>query len=201
MSVQQSSFVLADPGKCSGCRACEVACFAGHRPQQGKTIGTVTSPVTPRLFVSRNFDDKGIGKCMPIQCHHCEDAPCLKACVAGAIERKDGVVFINERKCIGCRNCALACPFGAVQVFSREELSVQKTAKVASLVFKCDLCRESDSPACVKTCPNEALQIVKPDDAIRDKRIAAISAFDAFHTADTLPGAKKCTCDDKKEEK
>jgi electron transport protein HydN len=179
MSVQQTSFVLADAGKCTGCRACEVACFAGHSAAQGKTIGTITTPVTPRLYLAR-----GEGVCMPIQCHHCEGAPCLRSCLTGAIERKDGTVVINERKCIGCRNCAIACPFGAIEVFTKDELGV--AGKVTpKIVFKCDLCIDNKEPQCVKVCPNEAIRLVNPEDEILEKRVNAINAFEAF----TAPAA------------
>jgi electron transport protein HydN len=136
--------------------------------------------VIPRLYLAKNG-----GICMPVQCHHCEDAPCKKSCLTGAIERKDGVVVINERKCIGCRNCAISCPFGAIEVFSLCEASAFETncsRKVTpKIVFKCDLCTGETEPACVKTCPNEALRLVDAQSEIVDKRINAINAFGAYN--------------------
>ncbi|GMO55572.1 MAG: 4Fe-4S dicluster domain-containing protein [Termitinemataceae bacterium] len=190
MSVEQSFFVLADQKKCTGCRACELACFAGHQNKKPLTVGNITSPVTPRLFVTKTAgsnpqpsagEDADFGTCMPVQCHHCEDAPCLRSCLSGAIERRDGVVFINERKCIGCRNCALSCPFGAVQVYSFIDLPQQADGKNApKLVYKCDLCKDAKEPACVATCPNEALRVVDPATEIRIKREEALNAMDGF---------------------
>ena len=85
MKKEIGSFVVGDSTKCTGCKACELACFTVHNRKSnhlGKTVGTVTVPVTPRLFLTK-FEQG----CMPIQCKHCEDAPCLNACTKGAISR------------------------------------------------------------------------------------------------------------------
>ncbi|GMO30811.1 MAG: 4Fe-4S dicluster domain-containing protein [Termitinemataceae bacterium] len=174
MSTEQSFFVMAKAEKCSGCKACELACFAGHLNKKTLTVGNITTPVTPRLFLTR-----GANSCMPIQCHHCEDAPCLRSCLSNAIERVDGAVVINGQKCIGCRNCALACPFGAVQVYSPEDLPSEADSKNApKLVYKCDLCKDAKEPACVAACPNEALRLVNPAEEIAKKREGALNAMD-----------------------
>lgn len=182
MSVDQSLFVLADASKCTGCRACELACFAGHRAKKAGTIGCVTEPIIPRLYLA-----KGAEKCMPVQCHHCEDAPCLRSCLTGAISREDGAVLLDPRKCIGCRNCAIACPFGAIEVFSMGELGEQ--CEVPRLVYKCDLCHGEKEQACVAVCPNEAIRLVDPETELNAKRIAAVSATEAFETAPALAAA------------
>ncbi len=52
---------------------------------------------------------------MPVQCRHCEDAPCIKVCPVEAIAQTDDCVQLNESLCIGCNLCAVACPFGAIQ--------------------------------------------------------------------------------------
>ncbi|MDR0408979.1 MAG: 4Fe-4S dicluster domain-containing protein [Spirochaetaceae bacterium] len=172
MSVQ-SFFVLADTAKCTGCRACELACFAGHLEKRPLTAGCISSPVTPRLFLTR----EGV-LCMPVQCHHCEDAPCLRSCLTGAISRKNGVVVLDQNRCIACKNCAMACPFGAVQVFSGDELAESGgDCHVKKLVYKCDLCVDSGEPACAANCPNKALRLVDPAAEIEEKRISAINAM------------------------
>lgn len=52
---------------------------------------------------------------MPVQCRHCDDAPCIKVCPVEAIRQTDDAVQLNESLCIGCNLCAVACPFGAIQ--------------------------------------------------------------------------------------
>lgn len=115
MKKEIGSFVVGDSTKCTGCKACELACFTVHNRKSnhlGKTVGTVTVPVTPRLFLTK-FEQG----CMPIQCKHCEDAPCLNACTKGAISRIDHQVIVDAEKCIGCKDCMQACPFGAIAFF------------------------------------------------------------------------------------
>ncbi|MDR0382602.1 MAG: 4Fe-4S dicluster domain-containing protein [Spirochaetaceae bacterium] len=187
MSVKQSFFVLADTEKCTGCRACELACFAGHQKQKLATVGNITSPALPRLFLARAGD-----ACMPIQCHHCEDAPCMRSCLAGAIKRQEGVVVLDQRRCIGCRNCAIACPFGAINVFSVADVAEEEGVS-KKLVYKCDLCIDANEPACAANCPNKALRLVDPAAEIDEKRIAAVNAMGVYTSPSAVPA---CNCEE-----
>jgi carbon-monoxide dehydrogenase iron sulfur subunit len=83
-----------------------------------------------------------------LQCRHCDDAPCIEACITGAMRRDPatGAVVCDEDRCVGCWSCVMVCPVGAVMR--------GKARKVAS---KCDLCAGEAEPACVAGCPNEAL--------------------------------------------
>ncbi|MDO5564174.1 MAG: 4Fe-4S dicluster domain-containing protein [Eubacteriales bacterium] len=172
--LRLGKYVVGDTSKCTGCKACEVACFAEHNKKTngvGKTVGTVTIPVTPKLYVT-----KGDGFCVPIQCKHCEDAPCLNACQKDAICRIDHKVIVDVEKCIGCKDCMMACPFGAISL-----LPLCKNGKVVAQVgctdtqlsaSKCDLCQGIDGgPACVRVCPNEALRLVEPEKERKEKNI------------------------------
>lgn len=173
-------FVTADGSKCTGCKACELACFAEHNCKSngvGKTVGTVTVPVTPKLYLV-----KGEGICLPIQCKHCEDAPCLNACVKGAISRINGQVIIDEKKCIGCKDCVMACPFGAIAILPVSENGVPACQVGSDLpqkaASKCDLCMGIEGgPACVRACPNKALRLVDPDEERLAKNLRAAESL------------------------
>ena len=57
---------------------------------------------------------------LPVQCQHCDNPPCVKVCPTGAShKRKDGVVLVDEKKCVGCKYCMVACPY-SVRVISEE---------------------------------------------------------------------------------
>jgi len=85
-----------------------------------------------------------------VQCRHCEDAPCIDACISGAMHRSpDGAVLCDEDRCVGCWMCIMVCPYGVIRRSRR---------RIAS---KCDLCIDEEYPACVAHCPNEALTLIE----------------------------------------
>jgi electron transport protein HydN len=96
-------------------------------------------------------------------------------------------VVINPKKCIGCKNCVMACPFGAIAILGASQVDqvveifgcagVPKENGAVKFVHKCDLCIGRDKPACVATCPNEALRLVDPATEVQDKRIRATEAM------------------------
>jgi DMSO reductase iron-sulfur subunit len=131
--------------RCSGCMACVVACMdQNDLPGDGSSFRQVARfengeyPSTQLSFVS-------------IACFHCSDAPCVHVCPRGAIFRdvEQGVVGVDENLCIGCRACAMVCPFGAPQFLRGEKM------------HKCNFCIDRVNhglePACVRTCPTRAL--------------------------------------------
>lgn len=95
-------FVIADPKLCIGCGTCMAACSTVHKAQGLQQA--------PRLTVMRHEQAT-----MPVQCRHCDDAPCIKVCPVEAICQTEDAVQLNESLCIGCNLCAVACPFGAIQ--------------------------------------------------------------------------------------
>ena len=138
-----NQFILADPEKCIGCRTCEVACMMSHQ-----------SSATPEAFTSRIRVVKGGTFTTAVGCHQCEDAPCANVCPTGAIHRAAGAWLVEQARCIGCKSCMVACPFGAMQVRVVED-------RVQAL--KCDLCAHREGgPACVEACPTHALRCIDP---------------------------------------
>lgn len=120
--------------RCIDCRACEVAC---EREHSGR----------PNVFVQR-FEDRFS---FPLSCRHCETSFCTTVCPTAALKRNgDGIVLISPMECIGCGQCILACPFGAI-LFDLED----------KIAHKCDLClhriEQNLEPACVATCSSKAL--------------------------------------------
>jgi electron transport protein HydN len=116
---------------------------------------------------------------MPIQCHHCEDAPCLKSCLAKALSRaEDGAVVINKERCIGCKACVMACPFGAAQVINGGKPAV---------AYKCDFCEGIGDPACVAACPNKALRVMDMEEETHAKRVEAVAALDSMYETSGAP--------------
>lgn len=139
---------------CTGCKACEIACKdksnlpsgvrwrrvyefgGGDWVQDGDQV--VPSGVFS-YFVSN-------------ACNHCEKPICMEVCPASAIsKRDDGIVIIDADKCIGCRYCSWACPYGAPQ-FNEEEKVMTKCN------FCYDLQAQGEKPACVDGCPYRVLE-------------------------------------------
>ena len=91
-------------------------------------------------------------------CRQCEDAPCANVCPNGAISRDKGFVHVMQERCIGCKTCVVACPYGAMEVVVRPVirnsgagLNVRADKAEAN---KCDLCNHrEDGPACMAACP------------------------------------------------
>ncbi len=130
---------------CIGCRLCEIHCIAQHSSSKD-LIKAFKREKRP----SKRVEVEEAGHVsFALQCRHCEDAPCVSACISGAMSKdeKTGVVTNDPRRCIGCWTCILVCPFGAVRRSSVEH----------KVVAKCDFCPDLEIPACVANCPNEAL--------------------------------------------
>lgn len=154
-------FISADAAKCIGCRTCEVACIVSHQDNQD------CSALSPMAFSARIRVVKSGAFTTAVTCHHCEDAPCARVCPVGAISLTDGAVLVEDARCIGCKSCMIACPFGAMQV-TRMDQRVQ--------ALKCDLCHHREAgPACVQACPTNALSCVDPGQ-LREARLHRLLA-------------------------
>lgn len=134
---------------CMGCRLCEVYCVTWH--SKSRDIIKAYRGKESRPVSGIYFEEKGPIS-FALQCRHCDDAPCLYACLSAALykDRKTGRVLYDKERCVGCWMCIMTCPYGVIKPDFKEK-------KVAS---KCDLCLEAEFPVCVRHCPNEAIILV-----------------------------------------
>ena len=154
-------FIIADPKKCIGCRTCEVACVLAHNG--GRLEALNKANFAPRLKVV-----KGLNVSTAIMCRHCEDAPCANVCPNGAIVRAADSIQVLQEKCIGCKTCVVACPYGAMSVVTKQvEVMFNGLSQGFCLkaeAQKCDLCEgQAAGPACISVCPTQALHMIGRD--------------------------------------
>lgn len=138
-----------DVEQCIGCGACSVACMDQNDFEPG--------PGRLPYRTAFTLETRGEGGCrcesLSMACMHCADAPCVKACPAGCISKdgETGLTVFNNSNCIGCRSCAMACPFGAPRFDQKGRM------------VKCDGCidrlENGLEPACVRICPFDALRV------------------------------------------
>ncbi|MRS91861.1 hydrogenase [Enterobacteriaceae bacterium RIT714] len=153
-------FIVADSAKCIGCRTCEVACVVSHQENED------SAAVSAVAFAARIRVVKGDSFTTAVSCHQCEDAPCANVCPTQAIRHNEGVWLVAQQRCIGCKSCMIACPFGAMQVTCLEQ---------KPQALKCDLCGHRESgPACVAACPTHALSCIDPA-RLRSERLRSLA--------------------------
>ncbi|MDR3204288.1 MAG: 4Fe-4S dicluster domain-containing protein [Deltaproteobacteria bacterium] len=169
-----NSFIKANPTRCIGCRTCLISCVVAHEGKGIFEMGYDDYKFNPRLFMVKTSTVTA-----PIHCRQCENPACKASCTSGAIRIENGRVLVNSSKCIGCKSCAQACPFGAMELVESGETSSGEPRITA---LKCDLCAGvADSPACAKVCLTDALELITEIDLrneIADKRRAAVSGFE-----------------------
>jgi carbon-monoxide dehydrogenase iron sulfur subunit len=138
---------------CINCHLCEIHCIVAHS-SSGDIIQAFLKE-TPRPEARVRVDERQPAS-LPVRCQHCTDAPCIAACLTGAmhLDARTGAVVVDSQRCMGCWTCVLVCPYGAV--FPDE---------ARGIATKCDTCPDLDVPACVETCPNGALVIVEIEPA------------------------------------
>jgi Fe-S-cluster-containing dehydrogenase component len=161
--IKGRKFVMViDLARCKNARKCMEACQGAHelRPEQHH-INVLSMQDTPNTAPYY----------MPKPCFHCDNPPCVKVCpVDATFKRQDGIVLIDNDRCIGCRFCIAACPYSA-RVFhwhepirnSPEERSrpydvelnvPQKKGTISKCLFSADQLRVGQLPYCVSACPN-----------------------------------------------
>ena len=161
--------IIFNADRCIGCEACFVACKEENKVAPGMQWNKIlrVENVTKKII---NY--------YRVSCQHCEDPACLKVCPMKAIYKgKFGEILVDQSKCIGCKMCLNACPYGAplfntdgtTSYFGTKEPLLKSTPKphqvrTAGKAEHCTLCThrlaEGRLPACVENCSTKALVLV-----------------------------------------
>lgn len=161
--------MVIDLQKCKNERACMKSCQSAHqlRPEQHHIN-----------VLEMENESSGASYYMPKPCQHCDNPPCVSVCpVDATFKRQDGIVLIDNERCIGCRFCVAACPYSARtfnwteprEMNDKEKKSLetrggeydmeqnvpQKKGTVTKCAFSADRLRDGKLPYCVTACPNE----------------------------------------------
>ncbi|WP_210363903.1 4Fe-4S dicluster domain-containing protein [Bacillus sp. REN3] len=135
--------MLIDTRKCVGCYACRVSCQMQNELPVEESFIKFYEKETGTFPNVRN-------EVIPVQCQHCEDAPCESVCPTKATyTTEEGIVLVDADKCIGCKYCMVACPYNA-------RTQEHSTGVVEKCRFCAELVAEGKQPACVSTCISNA---------------------------------------------
>lgn len=127
---------------CLACHLCEYWCAFTQTGKKNMAAALKDVRLRPNIRVEES------GKIhFAVSCRHCDEPYCVMSCITGALSKKDGVVTIDKGRCVGCRTCVLACPYGAL------------TPSEDGTMQKCELCLATSdgTPRCVAGCPNHAI--------------------------------------------
>jgi len=162
--------MVIDLKRCYGCYACVMACKTKNHTPPGVFWARV-------LKGEEGIFPNTIRQALPVLCMHCEEPSCVEVCPTGATYiQDDGIVVVDKDKCMGCKSCLMACPYGARYSVERwesyfpeglplsefEEFSKQKWEEDSGcgVATKCDFCKdrlaEGRDPVCVEACPANA---------------------------------------------
>jgi Fe-S-cluster-containing dehydrogenase component len=164
-------------GRCVGCRKCVYACMKENNQSRDPQIQYIRVLEMKKGSIDvETAETEYTGEVpkkdcyyMPVQCHQCRKAPCVKACpVKATWQEPDGIVVIDYNWCIGCRYCMAACPYGARRfnfekpLIPKDEINpemglLSNRPRPKGVVEKCHFClqrtRNGRYPACVEVCP------------------------------------------------
>jgi formate dehydrogenase iron-sulfur subunit len=168
---QQLAFEV-DLDRCSGCKACVVACHSLNGLDEDESFRDVG-------LLLGTAENSFAFQHVTTACHHCVDPGCLNACPVNAYEKDPitGIVRHLDDQCFGCQYCTLACPY-----------EVPKYHAAKGIVRKCDMCSQrlavGEAPACVQACPHQAISI-RTIEIAAAKTAAQLNAF--------LPDSPDCS--------
>lgn len=166
--AHKKGMIVVDPTRCLGCRSCELACAVAHSASK-TLVGALSESAPPESRVALECIEDLV---VPLQCRHCEEAPCVAVCPTKALTKSEaeGPVLLNDELCIGCKACIVVCPFGVICL-----------SRHGKLAIKCDLCVErlkaGQEPACVASCPTGALRFESTAEAGESARKRAAREF------------------------
>ena len=166
--------LTVDLDTCVGCHGCATACKQWN---SSGTIGPLTElnayadePDGPWLNRIRTYEVKAeneVSKTVhfPMSCLHCENAECVTVCPTGASYKReeDGIVLVDQDKCMGCNLCAWACPYGARELDEAQGV-MKKCTLCVDRIYDQELEPEDRQPACVLTCPTGSRKFGDFDD-------------------------------------
>ena len=165
--------LVIDMDTCVGCQGCATACKQWN--SSGTTgpltdtdaYGSMPSGVWFNRIRSYEVDVYPNNKTvnMPMSCMHCEEPACVDVCPTGASYKReeDGIVLIDQDKCMGCNYCSWACPYGARELDTSDGV-MKKCTLCVDRIYDTALPESQRQPACVLTCPTSARHFGDLDD-------------------------------------
>ncbi|MET4894133.1 DMSO/selenate family reductase complex B subunit [Morganella morganii] len=154
VSDKQLGFYI-DSARCSGCKACQVACKDKNNLDAGRRFRRVYEMTGGGYSRNKNgaLINNVFAYTLSISCNHCKDPICVRNCPTTAMHKRegDGIVMVNTDKCVDCGACAWSCPYGAPQMNP-------ETKQMSKCDFCIDLQQKGEQPVCVSTCPLGAIQ-------------------------------------------
>jgi anaerobic carbon-monoxide dehydrogenase iron sulfur subunit len=128
---------------CLGCHLCEYYCAFANSSANDMVKALKGIQINPRINIE---GDNNVS--FAVSCRHCKEPLCVKGCLTGSLKINDGVIIVDNDKCIGCYTCILSCPYGAIMPSDN------------GVIQKCELCTKNGRavPACVEGCPNNAIE-------------------------------------------
>jgi formate dehydrogenase iron-sulfur subunit len=172
MSVGEGARIFPDVEACIDCGGCVVACkrtWDVGRDEQRISVSTMLEGQEAAAGLNADSatalqQGQSPGESsIPMQCYHCENAPCVTVCPTDSLIKKENdFVEVRDDLCIGCQYCLSACPFGAPQFPASDDCAAQLFGSGGTM-DKCTMCEERQDvgkgPACAEECSTDALLV------------------------------------------